>query len=1747
MSVSIDETVAIVGMACRLPGARDVDALWSNLRDGRDCIRQFTLDELIAAGVDPDLARDSDYVAARGVIDGAAFFDWQAFGYTRAEAARMDPQHRVFLECASQALDDAAIDPARYRGLIAVFAGCDVSPLEIRSGEDPAAQVIARDKDFLATRAAYKLGLRGPAMTVQTACSTSLVAVHTGCQSLLAFESDAVLAGGVSVALPDAMGYLYEEGHILSPDGVCRPFDRRAAGTVPGNGVGIVVLKRLSDALEDGDRVLAVIRGTATNNDGSEKLGFTTPSVKGQRDVIRLALARAGVEPREISYVEAHGTGTRVGDPVELTALEAAFEGDRAQDRCWLGAVKGNIGHTGSASGVAGLIKTVCMLVHREIVPTAHFEEPTDELAREDAPFRVAATRRPWEARHLLAGVSSFGVGGTNAHVVVGEAPPATPRKAASGPRLFCFSATAGETLSELRADTARALTERSAPELDDVAWTLATGLRRFAARRAHVAADRASLVSELRTPAEAVEADPDPRVVFLFPGHGTLSGPVGRELYEFAPAFREVFDEARESLPAELGLGALLDPADGGAPLRQTVPQQVGLFVLGYGLAATFRAWGITPAALLGNSIGEYVAAAVAGVWTLRDALRLVHERAVAMTEAPVGGALAIPARIEDAVGYLDEDLAVDVAVDGGEHVVVAGRVEAVEAAAERLAARELPFRRLDIDRPFHTAAMEPSVPRLVAAVDAVAGSEPAVPYVSNATGTWAGAGDACDSAYWARHLCRPVRLGRGIETLVDSSHTLFVELGPGESMCRVVRAAAGGRALALPTLGGSQPGEVERVLGAVGRLWERGVEPDWARLRFSEEGRRCSLPPRPFRALRCEQEGPAGGGRKPAPSRSSDPALAITAAPGARVRGRVAELAAQGVRVGAFVELGGERQLEPLRQLIGSETWDRSRPRLSTRPELLARVEGYSAGLMGRFLQQRAGLNGSPGARSAELRALLDPAGRLPEFIDFVVAELVEAGLLRHENDRIGPVDGFEERIEQALRRDELDDVPGLVRLLEHSAAALPEVLEGEREAASVLFPDGDSEVVTRWIQDNRVDVSDADVSMRYLRDVIRSIRATRPDEPVRILEVGAGQGIFTDLLFRDWDGCAGVTYHYTDISPLLVRRAEKSFGELNQADMRFGVLDLNRDPTEQGLAAGTFDIVVGYNAVHVAAAIGRTLRWLGQLLRPTGVLALVEVTRLARWSHVAFGLAPGWWEAARERETRSIALDAPAWLDALHEAGFEERVCSTVDEHADHAVLAASPRREAPGARTGHIAGELSRQTGRRELSGHVHLVDLGAEGADQDMAWREARGAALTQDLESRRLDVASLADLGPSTLRATPVVANPPQAPPPPAAAKVAEDSLAGALAPIWCDVLGTTEAGLDENFFDLGGDSLQVVQLLSLVRRVAGRDVAVNAFTEEATFSRLVQLAAAGGRKPRPSRAAPPREAAHDDPYLLTFRASGADPPIFFASPAAGSAVVYRQLASLLEADRPCYGVDCVGLHDGASPDATVDAIAEHHIAVIRGVRRHGPYVLAGWSFGAVVAHEVACRLAEAGETVDMVLGLDGFVPDTRGRPISTRSGHLVRGLWYQAQAEVLLSRLDSMAGRPSPVNGSRRDAVRRDARDGVPRIGKVARETAAFGNGPEFIRLYKANIEAMLRYRPRRASCDAVIFKTRSTAWRRARLEHELAGLYAGTVQVRAAPGTHWTTIAGVHVRQLAEGVNDALRAESRRRVPVW
>jgi amino acid adenylation domain-containing protein len=884
--------VAVVGMAGRFPGADDVDVFWRNLRAGLESICHFSEHEVVAAGVDPVLAARPDYVRARGVLEGADLFDAGFFGYSPREAELTDPQQRLFLECAWHALEDAGHDPSRFPGEVGVYGGVTLSTyflenlyphfelLEEVGGYQAA---IGTDRDFLTTQVSYKLDLAGPSVDVQTACSTSLVAVHLACRALRSGECDMALAGGVSVKVPQTAGYLYTDGGIDSPDGSCRAFDAEGRGTVWGSGLGIVVLRRLEDALADGDPIRAVIRGTAINNDGADKVGYTAPSVEGQAAVIAAAQEDAGVAPESIGYVEAHGTGTELGDPAEVAALERAFrrrsredgeERDRPPIRppVRLGSVKTNLGHLGAAAGVTGLIKAVLALEREEIPPSLHFERPNPRIDLESGPFRVAAKLEAWPRGPVprRAGVSSFGLGGTNAHAILEEAPAPAARTPARPWPLLVLSArseTALDSATDALAGWLEARPGLGPEELSDLAHTLQIGRKAFDHRRIVAVRDasdarRALGAGRARRTLTGNVAAGRPRVVFLYPGQGAQHPGMARQLHRDEPVFRDALDRCFELLGEALGaeLRTLLlaegDP-DGGLAVRLTETRhaQPALLAVEHALTELWASWGVRPAAILGHSLGEYGAATAAGVLSLADALALVTARGEMMHAMPAGAMLSV-AEPEDRVAERLEAFAglAVAAVNSPGSAVVSGTEAAIAAFAEALDGDGVEHRRVVTSHAFHSAMMDPVLGPYAERVSAVELRTPEIPFLSNLTGDWITAEQATDPAYWAHQLRGAVRFGDGLGRLLAEDDTLLLEVGPGRTLGSLARRRTRG-----------QPGRVVSSLPhprdtasatavcheAAGRLWIAGAEIEWRGL--SGPGRRrVRLPGYPFERAR-------------------------------------------------------------------------------------------------------------------------------------------------------------------------------------------------------------------------------------------------------------------------------------------------------------------------------------------------------------------------------------------------------------------------------------------------------------------------------------------------------------------------------------------------------------------------------------------------------------------------------------------------------------------------------------------------------------------------------------------------------------------------------------------------------------------------------------------------------------------------------------------------------------------------------
>jgi acyl transferase domain-containing protein len=878
---ALESDIAIIGLSGRFPGAPSIVEFWRNLRDGVESIVPLGEEELLRAGIDRSTFEQPEYVRAHAPLEGVELFDAAFFEMTPREAAMVDPQQRVFLECAWETLEVAGYNPGCFRARIGIFGGSGMNTYLLRnvlSNPDTVEPdshfsiAVANDKDYLTTRVAYKLNLLGPAITVQTACSTSLVAVHQACQSLLNGECEMALAGGVAVRVPQTEGYTFYEGGIVSPDGHCRAFDRDARGTVFGSGVGLVLLKRLEAARADGDTIYAVIKGSAVNNDGSLKAGFTAPNVDRQAEVVAEAQAIGGVSAENIGYVEAHGTGTPMGDPIEVTALTRAFRlGTQASGFCALGSVKTNVGHLDTAAGITGLIKTILALRHRQIPPSLHFRVPNPQIDWENSPFFVSDRLADWPARDGVrrAGVSSFGIGGTNAHVVLEEAPAVMPTTPSQPWQLLLLSARTTTALDAATLRLGEHLREHKELELADVSYTMQMGRRAFDQRRFAVCADLADARSVLTeaAPAERLissgRRDGQRRVIFMFPGQGSQYVRMGWDLYQSEQTFRGEIDACAEILRPHLGLDLreVLYPPDDGrvdemtAKLTETWLAQPAIFMVSYALAKLWMSWGVRPQAMIGHSIGEYVAACLAGVFSRDDALALVAARGRMMQDVPRGAMMTVSLPEAEVRSLLNEALSV-AAVNGPERCVVSGATAEVAELERRLSDREIACRRLHTSHAFHSRMMDGILDRFEAHVSQVRLRRPEIPYLSNVTGNWIRPEDATDPRYWSRHLREIVRFGDGLHCLMSDSDAVLLEVGAGRTLCTFAlqQQAGSSKPVAIQSLRHSQDEGSDRafLLTALGRLWGCGVEVDWAEFWRGQRRMRVSLPTYPFERKR-------------------------------------------------------------------------------------------------------------------------------------------------------------------------------------------------------------------------------------------------------------------------------------------------------------------------------------------------------------------------------------------------------------------------------------------------------------------------------------------------------------------------------------------------------------------------------------------------------------------------------------------------------------------------------------------------------------------------------------------------------------------------------------------------------------------------------------------------------------------------------------------------------------------------------
>ncbi|TPG75975.1 acyltransferase domain-containing protein [Brevibacillus laterosporus] len=876
-SEDVQSSVAIIGMSGRFPGAKNIVEFWHNLQNGEESIHFF------------ERKREKS-IPAMGILENMAEFDVEFFEMTPREAEVTDPQQRLFLEISYEALEQAGYDPAKYSGRIGVYAGSGQSGYlshvhshpEIVDALGSFQVMIGTQPDFLSTRVSYKLDLKGPSVAVQSACSSSLVSVHMACQSLLTYECDMALAGGVSVKADQSNDHEFQEGSILSPDGHCRAFDSNAQGTVIGNGVGVVLLKRLEDALADNDQILAVVKGTAINNDGMQKVGYTAPSVTQQAEVIKDALTIADVDPETISYIEAHGTGTILGDPIEIAALTEAYrEHTTKTGFCAIGSVKTNVGHLDSAAGVTGLIKTVLALSNKQIPPSLHFVESNRQINFDQSPFYVNTKLTEWKTGEhpRRAGVSSFGIGGTNVHVILEEAPVYAKREELTHSqwKVLTLSAKTPTALNKVKANLTDFLEKNSEVNLADVAYTLHVGRKGFPYRSALIVRETTDAKMTLRgdnMPSTYYQDNPkeimvegravhNPFVVFMFSGQGSQYVNMGRDLYETESMFREHVNYCAEQVKNHIGIDIreLMYPTEeleeqAREQLNQTIYAQPAIFIIEYALAKLLESWGVRPQAMIGHSIGEYVAACLASVMSLEEALHMISKRGSLMQEMDKGAMLAVALgelQVRELLQEHGKELSL-AAVNSPMSTVIAGTYEDILSIERLMQSKGITYKRLITSHAYHSTMMEPMLEPFYESLHNMTFLEPRIPYISNITGSMITSAQATDPLYWQRHLRETVQFSEGVRTLMEEPNSIFVEVGPGQSLASLVRqhreTQEDQQTIIVTTLPSAkkEQSDVASTRIAMGWLWCYGIEMNQGAFVDQEEHRRVHLPTYPF-----------------------------------------------------------------------------------------------------------------------------------------------------------------------------------------------------------------------------------------------------------------------------------------------------------------------------------------------------------------------------------------------------------------------------------------------------------------------------------------------------------------------------------------------------------------------------------------------------------------------------------------------------------------------------------------------------------------------------------------------------------------------------------------------------------------------------------------------------------------------------------------------------------------------------------
>ena len=1439
--------IAIIGMAGRFPQADSVDAFWRNLREGRDCISRLTRQELLDDGVASALLDHERFVPAGGVLDDIEMFDAAFFGISPREAESMDPQQRLFLEVVQHAFDDAGLDPARAPGPVAVYAGCRLSSYWLRLMRVPEFmanvgwhQVAAgNDKDFLPLQASFRFDLRGPSINVQAACSTSLLAVALGCDALLNAHCDIAVAGAASIAVPQRTGYVYQPSSIASPDGKCRPFDAGANGSVLGNGVGAVVLKRVDDAIAAGDRIYAVVRSIAVNNDGSTKSSFAGPSVKAQTEVIASAVKRAGIAPEQIGYVEAHGTATTLGDPIEVAALARVLaSGAPRSSPCGIGSVKSNVGHLDPVAGMASLIKAALCLHEGEIPASLHYERPNPAIDFAAVGVRVVAEREAWPrgGTPRVAGVSAFGIGGTNVHTVLEEAPAVARRASDGGPKLLVLSAKTAGALRAMEADIALRLRAPDELALADAAFTLACGRSQFKHRRFVVAATREEAARQLDKPGTAaMRWLKDRRVVFLFPGQGSQHLRMGLALYRAEPVFRAAIDEVFALAQPALGFDArcLIDPqAHGNGPgydLAQTALAQPLLFAVEVATARLWMHWGVQPQQMLGHSIGELVAAYVAGVLSLADAVRVACERGRLMQSMSPGAMLAVSLDETEALALQDADVRV-AAFNAPRQHTLSGNIAAIDALERRLRERGVEFSRLGTSHAFHHPSMQEAATGLLKTLRDIRLSAPTLPFVACMTGLTITAEQAMSRDYWARSMVEPVRFSSGVTMLLDSPETVFIECGAGRALGSLVRAQApASDVVVLGTMAARGDSRSDQVcaLDALGQAWQAGIGVDWEALWRERPKRRVKLPGYPFQRQRHWIDAPVEpaiavppGAAKaqlrqatdncytrvwtPAPlpaAAARRPAgtwlvLADGAGPGAALCERLRQ---DGVRAIAVLAAGEVRQLSANEFSVDPRSADRIRQlvdQLAIAPGPVHVVNAWTAAVLpGPLTIQRGEMGALLGLRApVRLLQALAAAGRPANSLHTLTSRLFAIAAGEVPEPVIAPAIGLTRVLPQ--------EVNGLrARIVDTPPPANPT----------------DAQVVIEQIvAELHSEATEPIVAYRSRTRLCESF-APLPLPPAAPGGVARSGGTY--LITGGFGGIGGM------LAKLLARASKVRLVLVGR----------------RGLGSGSTE------SADAARQLVRELEAMGATVMPAAadVADPQQIARVVSEAQTRFGRIDGVIHAAGVPGGRMLMVPEPDGAGSTLAPKLQGTIAlleSVAPHRPDFVVMCSSFAAVAGGMGQGEYsagnafidaAAWYARGLGLRAIAidwpawrdvGMAHAMSLPAElehlrQASLNSGITPDEGAELFARIVAADLPqvvVAPFAAGTPEPARAAPQPA--PAAPAPAALAPApdvsTDDVLAERIGGIWSNVLGMPEVQRSDNFFELGGQSLMALQIM---------------------------------------------------------------------------------------------------------------------------------------------------------------------------------------------------------------------------------------------------------------------------------------------------------------------------------------------